>query len=182
MGGICSLTECASWASVWLAIAASVCAAGLYHFLIQHITTLYTTVLGAKFIAQDIFLRITTPFLAQTVVTQLTNWKRNTSIYHVSYVYNGVDILYRSLAKKYHPDANSDADAKEKFQQVVEAWDCLKDEKQRRMYDSYGHEAYDEFRQTGQTGIIQWNMQYTITILCNAITIWCRWASRGRGN
>jgi len=46
---------------------------------------------------------------------------------------------YRDLARKYHPDLNpDDKQAKEKFQQVQEAFDVLNDPKKREMYDRYG--------------------------------------------
>ena len=46
---------------------------------------------------------------------------------------------YRELARKYHPDLNPDnAQAKEKFQQVQNAFDVLNDQQKREMYDRYG--------------------------------------------
>ncbi len=51
---------------------------------------------------------------------------------------------YRKLARKYHPDLHADKDdrekkrAKEKFQQVQQAYDVLSDEKKRKMYDQFG--------------------------------------------
>ncbi|MBN1912488.1 MAG: J domain-containing protein [Pirellulales bacterium] len=46
---------------------------------------------------------------------------------------------YRDLARKYHPDLNpDDKTAKEKFQQVQQAFDVLSDQKKREMYDRYG--------------------------------------------
>lgn len=46
---------------------------------------------------------------------------------------------YRKLAKKYHPDVNStDADAKERFQQINEANEVLSDPEKRKKYDEYG--------------------------------------------
>jgi DnaJ-class molecular chaperone len=46
---------------------------------------------------------------------------------------------YRKLARKYHPDMNpDDKAAKEKFQQIQQAYDVLNDTKKRRMYDQYG--------------------------------------------
>lgn len=50
---------------------------------------------------------------------------------------------YRQLARKHHPDLNpTDATAKEKFQQVQNAFDVLNDPKKREMYDRYGS-AYE---------------------------------------
>jgi curved DNA-binding protein len=42
---------------------------------------------------------------------------------------------YRKLARKYHPDVSSEADAQEKFKEVNEANAILKDEKKRAEYD-----------------------------------------------
>ena len=42
---------------------------------------------------------------------------------------------YRSLAMKYHPDRNADADAADKFKEVNEAYQTLSDAKKRREYD-----------------------------------------------
>lgn len=43
---------------------------------------------------------------------------------------------YRVLAKKYHPDRNKgDSQAEEKFKEISEAYDTLKDDKKRQQYD-----------------------------------------------
>ncbi|TFY57164.1 hypothetical protein EVJ58_g7194 [Rhodofomes roseus] len=46
--------------------------------------------------------------------------------------------VYFSLARKYHPDTNPDKNAQEKFVEIQEAYDILKDEKKRADYDKYG--------------------------------------------
>ncbi|KAI0067749.1 DnaJ protein [Artomyces pyxidatus] len=45
---------------------------------------------------------------------------------------------YFSLARKYHPDTNPDKNAQEKFVEIQEAYDTLKDDKKRAAYDQYG--------------------------------------------
>ena len=53
---------------------------------------------------------------------------------------------FRALALKYHPDRNKNSEeAKQKFMQIVEAYEVLSDEQARKKYDSsvyYGH--YDK--------------------------------------
>jgi DnaJ-class molecular chaperone len=45
---------------------------------------------------------------------------------------------YKKLSKKYHPDANKEQDAPERFKQVQEAYDVLQDSQKRKQYDQFG--------------------------------------------
>src|ERR1041385_8527522 len=54
---------------------------------------------------------------------------------------------YRKLARKYHPDVSKEANAKEKFQEVSEAYETLRDKEKRAAYDSLGsHRSGQDFR------------------------------------
>jgi molecular chaperone DnaJ len=48
---------------------------------------------------------------------------------------------YKHMAKQFHPDVSSDPKAKEKFQEVLEAYSVLSDEQKRSNYDQFGHAA-----------------------------------------
>ena len=51
---------------------------------------------------------------------------------------------YRKLAKKYHPDTNAgDPTAEQKFKDVTEAYSILSDPEKRKLYDQFGHAAFD---------------------------------------
>ncbi|MEA1677505.1 molecular chaperone DnaJ [Nitrospirillum sp. BR 11163] len=51
---------------------------------------------------------------------------------------------YRKLAMQYHPDRNQgDKAAEQKFKEVSEAYEILKDEQKRAAYDRFGHAAFE---------------------------------------
>jgi molecular chaperone DnaJ len=51
---------------------------------------------------------------------------------------------FRKLAKQHHPDANPDGKASEqKFKEINEAYDVLKDPQKRAAYDRFGHRAFE---------------------------------------
>ena len=51
---------------------------------------------------------------------------------------------FRALAMKYHPDRNSgDNGAEQRFKEINEAYDVLKDADKRAAYDRFGHAAFE---------------------------------------
>jgi molecular chaperone DnaJ len=57
---------------------------------------------------------------------------------------------YRKLALKYHPDKNpGNKEAEERFKEAAEAYEVLRDQEKRQIYDRFGHEG---LQGTGFTG------------------------------
>lgn len=51
---------------------------------------------------------------------------------------------FRKLAKQHHPDANpGDKTAEQKFKELNEAYDVLKDPQKKAAYDRFGHQAFE---------------------------------------
>lgn len=51
-----------------------------------------------------------------------------------------IKMAYRRLARKYHPDISKEADAEEKFKELGQAYEVLKDPEKRKAYDQFGHQ------------------------------------------
>ena len=60
---------------------------------------------------------------------------------------------YFKLAKEHHPDTNKgDTKAAEKFKEATEAYEVLKDDDSRQVYDQFGHEGINAKNQGGDPG------------------------------
>jgi curved DNA-binding protein len=58
-----------------------------------------------------------------------------------------IKTAYRKLARKYHPDVSKEKDAEEKFKEVSEAYETLRDAEKRAAYDQLGtYREGQEFR------------------------------------
>ena len=66
---------------------------------------------------------------------------------------NSIKKAYRKLAKKYHPDTNPDnKEAEKNFKEVTEAYSVLSDPEKKKMYDQFGHAAFDHSGASANSG------------------------------
>lgn len=76
-----------------------------------------------------------------------------------------IKMAYRRLARKYHPDLNKEADAEEKFKELGEAYEVLKDPKKRNEYDTMGdvhqqYQSHSQYQSPNDTQSPRWNSQW----------------------
>jgi molecular chaperone DnaJ len=66
---------------------------------------------------------------------------------------NDLKSAFRKLAKECHPDANpGDKAAEQRFKELNEAYEALKDPQKRAAYDQFGHAAFEQGRGPGGAG------------------------------
>jgi len=99
---------------------------------------------------------------------------------------------YRKLARKYHPDVSKEANAKERFQEVSEAYETLRDKEKRAAYDSLGSHRpgqdfrpppdwFDRFGSGGAGGMRDDLRDVDLSDLFESMGIFGRAGVRGRG-
>ena len=60
---------------------------------------------------------------------------------------------FRKLAKEFHPDKNAgDPKAEQRFKEIAEAYEALKDPQKRAAYDQFGHAAFENGGRGGGQG------------------------------
>ena len=89
-------------------------------------------------------------FISQYEESEVTSMGAKRDYYEVLGISRSADKdaikkAYRKMAKKYHPDSNEgNPDAEEKFKEVTEAYNVLSDPEKKKLYDQFGHAAFEE--------------------------------------
>lgn len=72
-----------------------------------------------------------------------------------------IKTAYRRLARKYHPDISKEKDAEERFKEIGEAYEVLKDSKKRKVYDQYGSDRQEQAQQKNAQSEQAWDWSKT---------------------
>ena len=97
-------------------------------------------------------------FISQYEESEVTSMGAKRDYYEVLGISRSADKdaikkAYRKMAKKYHPDSNAgNPDAEEKFKEVTEAYNVLSDPEKKKLYDQFGHAAFEEGAGYGEGG------------------------------
>lgn len=89
--------------------------------------------------------------------TSLTN-AQHTAYYEKLNIQNSATTkeirkAFKQVAKKLHPDKNkNDPKAEEKFREITDIYEILKDDETRKIYDRYGEEGIKDHREGKQAG------------------------------
>lgn len=59
---------------------------------------------------------------------------------------------FRKKSLQYHPDRNHEPDANDRFIEISNAYDVLKDPQKKQIYDLYGEEGLKQGNPTGSSG------------------------------
>ena len=110
------------------------------------------TLLYSENILQSIWMKAvgSNEFISQYEESEVTSMGAKRDYYEVLGISRSADKdaikkAYRKMAKKYHPDSNAgNPDAEEKFKEVTEAYNVLSDPEKKKLYDQFGHAAFEE--------------------------------------